>query len=173
MPLGALLQDALAGADVAAATAEITLTATLADPAAVVRADRRRLLQVLEHVIRHALSATPTGGTVALAAEAGPRGVQLTLSAPDAVLNPGRAATELEPFSVAPEPTPPQAVLRLGLYASRIIMQAHGGALTLGCAPPGGMTTILTLPPWRVPVAAVPSTVRDWSAPPLPGKVMS
>ena len=158
---GPLLRDALAEADVAAAAAEITLNATVASPEPVVQGDRRRLLQVLGHVIRHSLAVTPMGGTVSMVAAAGPRGLHVTLTAPGAIVDPARIGTAFEPFYPAGDTTDPQAALRLGLYASRIVMQAHGGGLTLSQATGGGTVTVVTLPPSRVHVSVAPSTL-DW-----------
>jgi len=169
---GPLLRDALAEADVAAAAAEITLNATVASPEPVVQGDRRRLLQVLGHVIRHSLATTPVGGTVSMVVATGPRGLHLTLTAPGAIVDPARIGTAFDPFHPAGSATEPEAALRLGLYASRIVMQAHGGGLTFSQATGGGTVTVVTLPPRRVHVSVASST-QDWSATSRSNKVLS
>lgn len=154
MALGPLVRDALAGADQSAAAAEVVLTAELPSPEPRLRGDRRRLLSTLDHVIRHALTLTQPGAVVTVGATDGPDGIHLTVTTPNVVLDASARERAFDPFSQADDGSVRLAALRLGLYSSRIVAQAHGGTLRLDSDPSQGTVARLHLPPGRVLAAS-------------------
>lgn len=162
--VGPLIRDALVYADAAAAAAEITLTATIASPEPIVTADRRRLLQALNDLIRYALMMAPPLSTIDVAAALDVGDLVLTITAATVVLDPTTVSRAFEPFDSDPGGTAPAAVLRLALHISRLIMQAHGGTAEMVSTSACGTVATLRLPASRLQVS-LPSPERDWSAP--------
>ena len=154
VPAGVLIGEALTTADAAAAAAEVTLTACLPDREPMIRGDRRRLLNALDHLIRHALTLTRPGEIVTLAVTVGPGGMAVTVTTPGTVLDAAALGRAFNPFSPNDGPTGQQPVLRLGLYTSRAIMEAHGGTVTLRSAPGLGTAAVMHLPAGRVLIRA-------------------
>ena len=154
--LGALVRDALAGADQYAAAAEIVLSVDLPSPEPAIRGDRRRLLNALDHLIRHALALTRPGDVVTVGAACNSDGLTLTVTTPGALMGPAARERAFDPFSPSDDSTGQQAVLRLGLYASRIVLQAHGGTVQLHSEPGAGTSARIHLPPARVLVRSRP-----------------
>ncbi len=150
MALGPLVRDALAAADQSAAAAEVGLTAHLPTPEPRIRGDRRRLLSTLDHVIRHALTLTGPGAVVTVGATEGPDGLYLTVTTPQIMLTATARDRAFDPFSPSDDGSGRLAALRLGLYSSRIVVQAHGGTLRLDSVPGEGTVARLHLPPARV-----------------------
>ena len=162
--VGPLIRDALVYADAAAAAAEITLTATIASPEPIVTADRRRLLQALNDLIRYALMMAPPLSTIDVAAALDVGDLVLTITAATVVLDPTTVSRAFEPFDSDPGGTAPAAVLRLALHISRLIMQAHGGTAEMVSTSACGTVATLRLPASRLQVS-LPLPERDWSAP--------
>ncbi|MCX8134967.1 MAG: PAS-domain containing protein [Roseococcus sp.] len=113
-----------------------------------VRADERRLRQVMINLVNNALKFTPAGGRVSLSAAHGEEGV--TIEVADTGI--GIAAADLsrvfEPFTQLDN----QLARRypgagLGLYLCRVLAEAQGASLTLESEPQRGTRARLRFPP--------------------------
>ncbi len=132
-----------------------------------VRADRRALLQVIINLLTNAVKFTPPGGTVSLRAAAAPDGA-LTIDVADTGV--GIATADLvhifEPFQRADARlSRKHGGSGLGLSISRMLIEQHGGTLTLTSKPGIGTTVTIRLPAERVlrggvAAGAAPSTAR-------------
>lgn len=125
---------------------DVTLAVSPSGPLPV-RADADRITQVLTNIIGNALTATPAGGSVTVAARA--TGGVARVAVTDTGV--GLAAADLERvferFYRAPGPQRRSSGSGIGLTIARNIARAHGGDVT--AASPGhghGATFTLTIP---------------------------
>lgn len=135
-------------ADVAGNRVAVSETAALPQ----VRADRRRLKQVLLNLLNNAVKFTPEGGSIEVQAETD-KGGGLRLLVVDTGI--GIAPKDMEVvFSMFGQVDGSLARkydgAGLGLPLSRRLMEKHGGRLDLVSAPDQGTTAIVTLPADRV-----------------------
>ncbi len=119
---------------------------------AVLRGDRRALLQILLNLLSNAVKFTPAGGRIDLSVGHLPDG-GLELRVRDN--GPGIPAEALETVFVPFERLRGPAAVEvpgtgLGLAISRGLADLHGGTLHLESTPGAGTTAVLTLPPTRV-----------------------
>jgi signal transduction histidine kinase len=114
-------------------------------PQAHVRADRRKLKQILINLLQNALDASPRGGTIEIAADPIERGglsaVRLTVSDEGPGLAPEVASRVFEPGVTTKEHGS-----GLGLPLSRAMARQHGGELTLTPAGERGCVAEMVLP---------------------------
>jgi two-component system, OmpR family, sensor histidine kinase BaeS len=112
---------------------------------ALVRADRRRLRQIITNLLTNALKFTPAGGTVTV--EARPAGSDAVLTVTDSGI--GIAADELphvfDRFWRGRQATRTSGA-GIGLAIAAELTRAHGGELAARSAPGMGTTMTLTLP---------------------------
>lgn len=154
--LPVLLRSVLRRFDPQAAAAEVALVVDLPLHLPMVRADKRRLGQVISNVILNAMKFAPASGSISIAARHDWASGGLVLSVTDT--GPGIAEADLarafEPFTQIARGEPPgnasQPGAGLGLYVGRILMRAHGGDLTLRSTPGQGTIASLTIPAERV-----------------------
>jgi signal transduction histidine kinase len=114
-------------------------------PLAHVRADRRKLKQILINLLQNALDASPRGGTIEIAADLAERdglpAVRLTIGDE----GPGLAA-EVASRVFEPGVTTKEHGSGLGLPLSRAMARQHGGELTLTSGEERGCVAELVLP---------------------------
>jgi signal transduction histidine kinase len=127
--------------------ARLTLTVSLPASPPRLRADERRLRQVLINLVNNALKFTPAGGSITLSLCLEP--TALLLQVTDTGI--GIAAADLsrvfEPFMQLDS----QLARRypgagLGLYLCRVLTEAQGGTLTLESMPEQGTTATIRFP---------------------------
>jgi signal transduction histidine kinase len=147
-----MVRNCIRQADAAAQAAEIALTAKLPDDLPLLRADERRLQQVLSHLLSNAVKFTHAGGTVSVAAsirEGG--GLVLTvqdtgIGIPDADID-----RVFEPFTQLDSSLARRFQgAGLGLYVSRALVVGHGGEIVLESVPGEGTVAEVRLPAERV-----------------------
>lgn len=142
-------RDALARLETLARDKEITLTAQLPDSLPPVRADGRRLQQVLVNLLGNAIKYTPNGGQVLLSARqihAAPL-VEITVS-DTGIGIPAEATPHLfeRYYQVDRTATHKTNSTGLGLHISRRLVEALGGELRVESAPARGSHFSFTLP---------------------------
>jgi signal transduction histidine kinase len=131
---------------------EIMLRLDVAPGLPSMRADERRLQQVLGNLLSNAVKFTPANGEVVLRAALTPAG-GLALTVADTGI--GIAETDLERV-FEPFVQLDGALTRrfqgagLGLYMSRLLVEAHGGQLLLRSRTNVGTTAEIVLPGWRL-----------------------
>jgi signal transduction histidine kinase len=147
-----MLRHCVRSADAAAHAAEITLSAHVPDDMPPLRADERRLQQVLDHLLSNAVKFTGAGGSVSVGASLEADG-RLLLFVRDTGIGIPEEEIErvFEPF------TQLDATLArrfqgagLGLYVSRALVAGHGGELSLRSVPGEGTSAEIRLPAERV-----------------------
>jgi signal transduction histidine kinase len=147
-----MLRHCVRSADAAAQAAEITLSAQVPDDMPPLRADERRLQQVIDHLLSNAVKFTKAGGSVSVGASLETDG-RLLLFVRDTGIGIPEEEIErvFEPF------TQLDATLArrfqgagLGLYVSRALVAGHGGELSLRSVPGEGTSAEIRLPAERV-----------------------
>jgi PAS domain S-box-containing protein len=122
-----------------------------AAPALQVRADRRRLLQVLSNLLSNAIKYNRPGGSVRVAAQTGPgdagdASVTLEVADTGAGLTPDQLARLFRPFERLDAQRGAIPGTGLGLAVSRGLAEAMGGTLTVRSVPGEGSVFVLKLP---------------------------
>ena len=143
--LAALVTSAAAAFEPVARERMIDFDVDVAADTGVARGDSRRLRQALDHVLRNALTYTPSGGRVLLRAAGdgaiarivvSDNGEGIPAELRDKVfLRFHRTARNAEPRSVG-----------IGLPLTRQFIEAHGGTVELASEPGEGTTIIIDLP---------------------------
>jgi signal transduction histidine kinase len=131
---------------------EIALRLDLPDQLPELRADERRLQQVLAGLLSNAVKFTPAGGEVTVGARLDPTG-DLLLHVTDTGIGipPADLERVFEPF-IQLDATLSRRFqgAGLGLYVARSLVEAHGGRLRLVSEPGAGTRAEITLPGWRL-----------------------
>jgi signal transduction histidine kinase len=97
-----------------------------------IRADERRLRQILLNLLANAVKFTPSGGEVRMAAAAGPEGVEVTVSDSGIGMAPEQVERAFEPFvQLETSHARRYGGSGLGLYLARVLAQAMEASLTL------------------------------------------
>lgn len=106
--------------------------------------DRDRIFQVLSNLVGNALKFTPEGGVVTVAIEPSPK--RTVVSVTDT--GPGVPEDRREEIFVryAQIGRKDRSGLGLGLYIAKMLVEAHGGTLSVSSAEPGGSRFSFDLP---------------------------
>lgn len=145
--LNALAEDTVAGLCSVAMGKNVALDAHLSPRAAVVRADRARVGQMLTNLVGNALKFTPPGGTVVVASDGDDDWAEVSVSDTGPGLTGADKAKLFRPFSRGSAPaTAGEPSTGLGLYITRRIAEAHGGSVGAEGAPGKGSTFFFRLP---------------------------
>ena len=156
-----LVRTCLRQADAAAQAAEIALASDVADDVPPLRADERRLQQVLNHLLSNAVKFTEAGGTVTVGTSREPDG-RLVLFVRDTGIGIPEEDLErvFEPFTQLDSSLARRFQgAGLGLYVSRALVTGHGGKLVLRSLPGTGTVAEIRLPAERVITTAPQSVV--------------
>jgi signal transduction histidine kinase len=154
--LGALLRDC-AGL-VAASLAEKQLSLSLSVPQEVtsLTGDEPRLKQVLLNLLSNAIKFSHAGDVVKVRGELGENG-DLTVAIVDhgVGMRPEDIPVALEPFRQLDSGLArTHGGTGLGLPLARMLVEKHGGVLSVDSAPGEGTSVLFTLPGWRVHTTA-------------------
>ena len=140
----AVLGEVLGSQQLLASAVAVELQVAIDPAGSRVRADRHRLLQVLENLIGNALKLTPTGGLIRI--EVTPRAGEVRFAVADT--GPGIPAQNLthvfDRFWQAQRAERTGA--GLGLAICKGIVEAHGGRIWVESTPGCGSTFFFTLP---------------------------
>jgi signal transduction histidine kinase len=101
--------------------------------------DRQKMKQVLINLVRNAIEAMPSGGTLGVTARVQEDGVVIEVADTGKGIDPG-----IDVFDFFT--TTKRGGTGLGLPISRRIVEAHGGRLTLESTPGHGATFRVTIP---------------------------
>jgi putative PEP-CTERM system histidine kinase len=118
-----------------------TLTHELA-PLPAVMLDREQMLKVVTNLVLNATEAVPDGGHVQVRTRAEANGVVLSV-ADDGC---GMSTEFLERRLYRPFQTTKKSGLGIGMFQSKMIVEAHGGRITVASAPGDGTTFQVFLP---------------------------
>ncbi len=149
LQIGQVLQTAAAGFALQAGTASVQLQVEAGLGLPPVRADRRRIAQVVHNLVANALRYTPPGGRITLrASETPPGGVAVDIEDTGS----GIAAAHLPHlfdrfYRVDPSRTRETGGSGLGLTIAKRIVEAHGGSMEVESELGRGSRFRFTLPP--------------------------
>jgi signal transduction histidine kinase len=149
--LAAVVQETVEALEPRAAAKGISLTCAL-DSVPTTRADRRRLLQLLDNLVANAVKFTPAGGFVHVSLGCENGAALLEIEDTGIGIGPEDQRRLFERFFRAESAVERQLPgTGLGLYISRVIAEAHRGSLSVRSELGRGSTFRLELP--LVPVA--------------------
>jgi signal transduction histidine kinase len=122
------------------------------------RADSRRLKQILINLLSNAVKFTQAGGRVTIEAAADEQGYRISVNDTGIGIAPEDLATALRPFGqIDSSLARKYQGTGLGLPLSKAMAELHGGGLELTSTPGQGTTATVWLPPARIfaPAGAV------------------
>ncbi len=144
------------------ATAELALKVELPDALLLLRADERKLKQVLMNLLSNAVKFTPAGGEILIRVRVeSRRGAVIEVCDSGIGIAPENIARALSPFGqVDSRLSRRYEGTGLGLPLARALAELHGGSLELESAPGKGTTVRIILPADRL----VEREMRRWIA---------
>jgi signal transduction histidine kinase len=130
--IGRLIRNVVRQSEAAAQAAELTLTAHLAPGLPALRADERRLAEVLGHLVSNAIKFTAAGTITIAAKKQADGGLLITVKDTGIGIPAEDLERVFEPFTQLEETLSRRFDgVGLGLYLARALVVAHGGTLTL------------------------------------------
>jgi signal transduction histidine kinase len=143
-------------------TAGLALKVELPDALLLLRADERKLKQVLMNLLSNAVKFTPAGGEILIRVHVEPhRGVVIEVRDSGIGIAPENIARALSPFGqVDSRLSRRYEGTGLGLPLARALAELHGGSLELASTPGQGTTVRIILPADRL----VEREMRRWIA---------
>ena len=141
VPVDALLTETAERFARRAAEVEVAVEVEVDEAAGVIRADRRRLGQTLDHLMENALFQTPAGGTVRISARRAMSEVQIQVSDTGRGI-PFHVQAHIFDRFVGRERGGPG----LGLALVKALVELHGGWVALESEPGQGATFTCHLP---------------------------
>jgi signal transduction histidine kinase len=134
-----------------AGKAQIALSTDIAHGLPWVKADKRRIKQILINLMSNALKFTPQGGEVKVTARLVPAGLAMTVSDSGIGIAPEDVPKVMERFAMVDSAmSRKHAGTGLGLPLSKQLTELHGGSLTLESTVDVGTTVTVTLPRERL-----------------------
>jgi signal transduction histidine kinase len=134
-----------------AASARVTVSISPQPPLPPLRADNRRLKQILINLLSNAIKFTQAGGSVTLEAKADEQGYRISVSDTGIGIAAEDMATVLQPFGqIDSSLARKYQGTGLGLPLSKAMAELHGGGLELTSTPGEGTTATIWLPPERI-----------------------
>ena len=151
--------DAIRMIEAQATTQKIEIRTGFASPLPHIRADHRRVRQVLLNLLSNAVKFTPDGGQVTVEAAAGPEGFVLRVADTGIGIAKQDIPLALERFGqIDSDLSRKYEGTGLGLPLSLCLMEHHGGTLDIESEPGRGTTITLTFPAGRI--VALPDASR-------------
>ncbi len=131
--------------------AQIDLSHSIAADLSFIRADERRMRQVLINILANAVKFTPAGGRVGLAMRRTDRGLLIEVSDTGIGIPVDKIDVAMEPFSQVDSDTNRNYPgTGLGLPLAKRLVELHGGTLSLASELNLGTVVSIILPPDRV-----------------------
>jgi signal transduction histidine kinase len=144
-----LARTAHAAADAVAPLVErnrIDFAVDLAPSLGEVDGDARRLQQVVENLLRHAIATTPEGGRILLHGDGTPEKARLIVSDDGPGLDTDAVASAFDRFARPGLTATGEPALGLGLPLAKRVVEAHGGTIALYSEPGEGTLITVELP---------------------------
>ncbi len=110
------------------------------------KGDARRLREVIEHLLRHAVAGTPEGGRLLLHLDGTAAAARIVVSDDGAGMSPQAVATAFDRFGQPGITRNGERALGLGLPLAKQFVEAHGGTIELVSEPGQGTFITVTLP---------------------------
>ena len=156
--IGDLLDEALAFLRLRAERRGVALHKAIAPGLAMLRADRRALLQVMLNLLSNAVSFTDKGGSVTASVSLAPGGeVEIMVADTGVGIDPQQLPHIFEPFQrIDAHRSRKHGGSGLGLSICKLIVEHHGGQVTITSRPGAGTSVTIRLPADRL-VSSRPS----------------
>ncbi|WP_326524525.1 sensor histidine kinase [Sphingomonas sp.] len=124
----------------------ITLAVEVLGAAGTVTGDGERLRQAVEHLLSHAIAATPRGGRVLLHVDGDARAARIVVSDNGPGMSKAEAARAFDRFATHGIARDGERALGLGLPLAKRFVEAHGGSIALVSEPGAGTLVTIELP---------------------------
>ena len=145
--IGALCREAADNYSGLAEMNDVVLVAEVDESTGAVVADRRRLRQAVDNVLKNALAYTDAGGRVLLRGEGDSQEARITVSDNGHGIDPADQTRVFDRFHrTVARGSGEDAALGLGLPLAKQFVEAHGGTIGLQSKPGAGTTVTITLP---------------------------
>lgn len=141
--IGALVRDAV---ELHGSTSNVHVLVLHADEGLKCCCDDARLAQVINNLLSNAIKYSPNGGTVTVQARRAGNAVEISIADEGIGIAPDDLAGIFKPFRRTETTKATIPGIGLGLSASRRIIEAHGGTLTVESEPGHGSTFTVNLP---------------------------
>ena len=149
--LAALAESSARFVEPQAQKARISLSHLIAPDVSFIRADERRMRQILINILANAVKFTPPGGQVRLAINRIERGLLIEVSDTGIGIPADKIEMAMEPFSqVEAGASRNYQGTGLGLPLAKRLVELHGGTLTLKSEVNRGTAVSIILPPDRI-----------------------
>ena len=130
----------------AAARKKLDLAVEVARSAGRVMGDPKRLREMVEHLLRHAIGSLPEGGRLLLHADGGAGAARIVVSDDGPGMDAGAQATAFDRFAMPGIQPSGERALGLGLPLAKQFAEAHGGTVSLVSEPGEGTLVTVELP---------------------------
>jgi signal transduction histidine kinase len=151
LDLAVIVNDAVALVAVRAREAGIAVALEVPADLPALRADARRLRQVLVNLLSNAVKFTPAGGTVTVRVADRPDGMEITVADTGIGMAPEDIPIALERFGqIDSRLARKYEGAGLGLPLSKRLVELHGGTLAIESQVDAGTTVTVRFPPERV-----------------------
>jgi signal transduction histidine kinase len=144
--LGRLVESTLALVRERAQRRGVTLGCTIGDGLGTIRADERKVKQVLLNLLSNAIKFTPEGGRVDVRAVRVARNAEISVTDTGVGIAPGDREAVFEEFRQVGAASRKAEGTGLGLAISRKFVELHGGTIGVTSTPGQGSTFTFTLP---------------------------
>ena len=142
--------------------AEISLTRRYSHPEILLRADERKLRQVILNILSNAVKFTPGGGTISIRADLEPDSrVMIEIRDTGIGVHEKDLETIFEPFGQVKNPMISQHGTGLGLPLARALCELHDGALEFESAVGTGTTVTIRLSGGHTAMLPLPAPQED------------
>ncbi len=111
-----------------------------------VSGDARRLKEVVEHLLRHAVASTPEGGRILLHSDGNATGARIVVSDDGLGMDADSVAKAFDRFGEPGMQPTGERALGLGLPLAKQFVEAHGGRIDLVSEPGEGTLVTVELP---------------------------
>ena len=125
---------------------QIDFAIEIAPSTGLIKGDRRRLRQAIEHLLRHAVAGSNEGGRVLLHTDGTARGARIVVSDNGPGMTAEAASHAFDRFARPGFTREGERALGLGLPLAKQFVEAHGGTLELVSEPGEGTLLTATLP---------------------------
>jgi signal transduction histidine kinase len=130
----------------AALRKKLDLAVEIARSAGRVTGDPRRLREMVEHLLRHAIDSLPQGGRVLLHVDGGARAARVVVSDDGPGMDADAQARAFDRFAAPGIQPSGERALGLGLPLAKQFAEAHGGTVQLVSEPGAGTLITVELP---------------------------
>ncbi|MDQ2893222.1 MAG: PAS-domain containing protein [Pseudomonadota bacterium] len=144
--LAAVARTAAENVQPAARRRKLDFAIELARSTGRVSGDSKRLRETIEHLLRHAVSATPEGGRILLHTDGSANIARIVVSDDGPGMDETSVATAFDRFAEPGMQPTGERALGLGLPLAKQFVEAHGGTIELLSEPGAGTLVTVELP---------------------------